>query len=410
MAAIETRSVRGFSSLRHSAFRYFWLGTIFLSLGVWVVQVGQMWLVQELTGSPLSLGVVGFFWSLPVLVFSLLGGVVADRVQRVRLIMVNRVIALFLALAIAVLTTTGLVQVWHIMGFAFMTGLVMAFDIPCRQALMPSLVDKKDLMNAVSLHSAVWSSTNVVGPALAGALIALLGIDGCFYLAVGAYAAATLSFSRIRRSAASDAFREAREGVLPSFVRGVRYIIGHRMILTVLVLTTLSNVLGMSFTALLPSFADQILQGDASTYGALLSAMGVGAVIGAATLAIWGDFQPKGRALIGATVLLGLLLLVLSLTRSLTYALPVLAVIGVVSTIGWTLSNTLVQLLADDEVRGRVMSVYIMTWGMMSFGNLMIGALGSAWGVPVAIAFGGVLSVASTLLVVARAPRLLSLS
>lgn len=407
--SVEAQGFRTFQALQYPRFRLFMAAVTLLSLGIWVLGVAQMWLIQELTGSPFYLGLVNFFWGVPILLFSLLGGVVADRVDRVKLIVICRSLALLLTLGISVLVTFHWVQAWHVLVFAFLSGLVMAFDIPARQALLPNLVDERSLMNAISLTSAIWSSTNVVGPALAGAIIGILGIAGSFYLAVGVIGLAVGAFALLRAESTAPS-SSGPEPMWQSLLEGLTYIRGHAMLLGLLLLTTLPTIFGQSFGSLMPAFAAQVLNGDAATYGYLLSAAGVGAVAGTITLASLGNWQQKGPALIISGVIFGAALLLLSLTRTLPMALLAMGAVGAMSMSFGTLSITLVQSIVPDNVRGRVMSVYMLTWGLMSFGSLMMGGLGSTLGVPMAIAIGGTLTILSVLATVWKVPMLRSLA
>ncbi|MBI4499411.1 MAG: MFS transporter [Chloroflexi bacterium] len=401
---------RSFGALRVPAFQSFAVATVALSLGVWVAMVGQMWLVQERTNSPLALGMVNFFWGLPVMALSLLGGVVADRVDRRTVLVVARALNTLLVLLMALLVTSEWLEVWHIMAFSFLQGLLMAFDIPARQALIPALVPRSDLMSAIAIHAAIWGSTNVVGPALAGPLIATLGIAGCFYLAASASGLAAFLFFRLRtipapeKGAAPDP-AVPPPNVLKGLAEGLRYLRGQRAIIAIMLMNLVPIVIGQAYISLIPAFAANILRGDAVTYSNLLSAGGIGALMGTALIAAVGDFRRKGLGVVLVGSTFGVALLALAATSSVWPALALMAVLGGTSMSFWTLSNTLVQGMLHDHVRARVTSVYQLTWGMQSLGNLFLGVLGNTIGVPGAIGVAGGVSLLGIALVLTKFPE-----
>lgn len=381
-----------FPALRYRGYQLFWAGTTLLSMGVWMSNVSQMWLIQELTESPFFLGLVNFMWGLPVIVFSLLGGVVADRTNRTKLIAGTRSISVVLALILGGLVATGIVEVWHVLTYSLLSGLIMSFEIPSRQALIPNLVHSKDLTNAIALHSAIWSGSNIMGPAVAGVLIEPLGIPANLYLTAGVYALAVVFFFRTGRYAVSSISVDTGESVLSVLKDGLRYIRGHRMVFSILALVLVPTVFGQAYVSVMPAFAADTLQGDAATYGYLLSATGIGAFAATVLLSWFGNVGRKGLLLILSGVVMGLSLLILATINSISLSLLCLLIVGAASAVFWTLSSTLIQGLVEDRVRGRVMSVYMLTWGMMSFGSLTLGVLGSLLGVPAAIAIGAVLT------------------
>ncbi|MBI2886495.1 MAG: MFS transporter [Chloroflexi bacterium] len=403
---VEERRFGG--AFAYPGFRWFFGGLLTLSLGVWVSDVAQRWLVQEMTGSPFSVGFISFAGSLPILLFSLPGGVLADRVDRIKLIAWSRGIGAALALLLGVLTALRVVEVWHVALYAFSWGAFVALELPGRQALFPNLVSPRELMHAMAIYSGVWSGSTIVGPAVAGWFIARLGTAGCFYLTAALYALAVWFFWQVRPHVPAGAQMRSQEHPWEAFVGGLRYTRNTTVIFALLILTLLPAVFGQTATmTLLPSFTADVLRGDASVYSMLLTASGIGALLANLGLALKSSLEERGRLLAAVGLTFGAAILAFSLTRSLPLSLAVIGLIGVVNACFMTLASTLVQALVSDEMRGRVMSAYMLTWGMTSFGSLFLGFLGSTIGVPQAIAVGGLLTVLSVALVVARVPELL---
>lgn len=401
---------RSFGALRVPAFRLFAAATLSLSLGVWIGSVGQMWLIQELTGSPFYLGLVNFFWGLPMMTLSLVGGVVADRFDRRTIMVVGRSLNTILLILMALLIYWGDVQVWQVLGFAFLQGTIMAFDLPARQSLIPMLVPRQDLMNAIAIHSSIWGSTNVIGPAVAGSLIALLGTSGCFFLAGGLSGVAALIFWRLRAlPAATEAPvspQEPRPSMLLGLQEGFQYLRGQRVIVGIMLMNVVPVVVGQAYISLMPAYAAGILHGDAVTYSTLLSAGGVGALLATGLIASLGDVSRKGLAVIMTGLAFTGGLLVLAGTGSFWPALILLALLGGTSMSFWTLSNTLVQGSVDDGVRARVTSIGQLTWGFQAFGSLLLGTIGNFFGVPAAIGIAGGLSLVWVIAIFVKFPEI----
>lgn len=390
-AGTQTRGRFG-GAFAYPGFRWFLFGLILLSLGFWNIEVAQRWLAQELTGSPLSVGFIGFMGSMPVLLFSLPGGVLADRVDRVKLIVGSRGLSAIFAVIIGVLVALKVIQLWHIGLAAFAFGTMAAMELPGRQALFPSLVPKEELMHAIAIYSGVWSSSTILGPAIAGWFIVQLGIQGCYFLTAALYLAAITAFWQLRRYVRWDAAGESREAPWTALVGGLRYIAASPTLLGLLLLSLVLSVFGMTvYQALLPSFAANVLQGDASVFGLLLTFSGIGSLSANTLLAFKSHIAHKGRYIVAIVLVFGASVIVLSFSTSLAFAAPFVVLGGIMSAGFMTLSTTLIQSSVSDEMRGRVMSAYMLTWGMSAFGSLLMGFIGSTFGVPVAIAVGGVL-------------------
>lgn len=395
-------------ALAYAGFRWFFAAIIFHSLGFWVAEVAQRWLVHELTESSFYVGLIGFAGNLPILLFSLPGGVLADRVNRVKLIATLRSFGGILTLLLAVLTLSGVIQVWHVVLYALVIGTMFSIEVPSRQSLFPSLVPRGELMHAVAITSAVWSASTVIGPALAGQVITHIGIPGCFFATFGLHALAVFSFVQVGRFARAP--ESEGEHVWGAFLSGLVYIRDHGAILGLLVLAALTVVFGQSsMFALLPSFAAGTLQGDASTFGLLVTATGIGGLLANIALSTRPDLGRKGRWALGMGVALSLSLLGLAGVDSLPWAVVVLFAIGGLMSGVMTLISTLIQAHVSEGMRGRVMAAFTLAWGTSSFGSLAFGGLGSALGIGVTLALGGVLTLVAVVLVAAVIPTIAGL-
>ena len=376
-----------FAALRHRNYRLWFFGQMISLFGTWMQTTAQGFLVYELTGSPAYLGAVGFAAGIPSWIFTLYGGVVADRVPRRTLLIITQTTMMALAFVLAALVATGAVEPWHIAALAFALGIANAFDSPARLAFVRELVDREDMTNAIALNATMFNLGSFAGPAVAGLAYALVGPAWCFTLNglsfVGVIGA--LSLMRLppqqRRATRATAWQELREGL--------RYIAGTRTVRTLMLLAGATGLFGISFTTLFPVWATDILGGDATTNGLLQSARGLGALMSALTIASLGRFTFKGRLLTLGSFLFPLLLSVFALVRSLPLSLLVLMASGMAVILVMNLANALVQSLVPDGLRGRVMAVYSMTFfGSMPLGALWIGSVAELAGAPIAVIAG----------------------
>lgn len=383
-------------ALRHRNYRLFLFGQLLSLPGTWIQAVAQSWLIYRLTGSSVLLGVAGFAGQFPVFLMAPLGGAVADRVDRRRVLIGTQIAAAVLALLLAALTLSGQVVVWQVFVLAALLGVVNGFDLPARQAFTVELVGREDLPNAIALNSSVFNAARLVGPAVAGVLVAAAGEGWCFLLNGVSYAtvlAALLAIRVTRRE------RGVHTGSLLAHIAdGLRYVRGHLPIRSLLLLLGMVSLAGMPYAVLMPVFADRILGGGAQGLGILMSCAGGGALVGALMLAArrsprgltawvpWGAFG------------FGLGLLAFSLSRSFWLSGLLLAPTGFAMMVQMAASNTLLQLLVPDALRGRVMSLYSMMFmGMAPLGALLAGALAGLIGAPATVALGGVLCMLAAL-------------
>lgn len=391
-----------FTALRFRDYRLLWTGNVVTQTGQWMQQVALGWLVLDLTGSATYLGMVGFARGIPMLFMSLPAGVLADRVDRRKLLLVAQLAAALMALVLAVLVVTGLVQPWHVLVTSFLSGTAMAFIFPVRQALVPSLVPRENLQNAVALNSAGQNSTRVLGPSLAGVLISLIGTAGCFFLQAGSLIWAAILSSMLPKRPRSAAARAAGGNLRD----GLRYIAGNPTLAALIGLAAVPTVLAMPYQQMLPVFATDVLHTGATGLGLLMAASGVGALAGSLAYAAVGQIGNEGKVLLGTAAAFGLTLCLFAAASWAPLSFFLVAVASAVSAFYMSMNNTLIQMSVNDEMRGRVMAVYLMTWGLMPFGTLPMGALADAFGAPWAVAAGGLLSTMLILLIALRMPSI----
>jgi MFS family permease len=378
-----------FAALKHRNFRLFFSGQCVSLIGTWMQNTAQSWLVYQLTGSKLLLGIVAAVGSAPMLLFSMWGGSMADRHPKRTVLLFTQSAMMALAFVFTALVWSGLVRPWHIMVLAALGGVAMAFDMPARQAFVVEMTSREDLMNAVSLNSSVFNGARVVGPAIAGFLMAQAGLAACFFLNGLSFVAvlAGLLLMRLPRFvppvAPTSTWRHALDGFA--------YAAKHRQVRTLLVLVAIVGVFGWSYSVLLPAFATDVLQVGSREYGMLLSANGIGALCGALTVATYGGRLPRRLSVFGGLGLFSLMLLLLAVTRNYYLALVFLAIAGGGMLLYISTSNTVVQTSVADGMRGRVMGIWaLMFGGMMPLGGLEAGVLSHWLGVPWTIAIGAV--------------------
>jgi MFS family permease len=379
------------SALAVPAYRRYWAGMLVSNIGSWLQLVAQGWLILALTGSPAYLGLYGLLRSIPTLTITLVGGAVADRVDRRRILLVTQSLAALLALLLGILDLTGTIRPWHILTMAFATATVMAFDNPARQAMVPSFVGNDRVASAVGLNSAAWNAAAVIGPSLAGLLVAAAGtgwafvLNGVSYLPV-LWAVWTIAPAPPERTSTTSLLVHVRVGL-----RAVRH---DRRLLGLLTLLAVPTFLGRPYLQLMPVFARDILHTSAAGYGALMGINGVGALSGALLVGRLGARQDRGRILFLVNLVFAATLVGFALSRWLELSAILLFLIGASQTLLMALTNTLIQLIVPDEFRGRVMALYtLIPMGLMPLGTMALGGIGDLFGVPatVAIAASGAL-------------------
>ncbi|MFH0935670.1 MAG: MFS transporter [Candidatus Omnitrophota bacterium] len=394
-----------FSSLKVRNFRIYWFGTLVSLTGTWIQAVAQSWLVFELTKSAFLLGVVGFLTYIPIFLLSLFGGVLADRVNKRNILIFTQIAFMLLAFILALLTQLKLITPAQIMVIALLNGVVMAFDAPSRQAVVVELVGKTHLLNAIALNSAAFNSARIIGPALAGVFVSTVGMSGCFYINGVSFLAviAALFLIKIKNNVRNN--RNNR--VWQDLRQGLGFIKNHRPILLLMAMVGMVSLFGVSYIILMPVFASEVLKVGVRGLGILMSSAGAGALAGALLLARLGDFRRKGRFLISSSLVFSVSLVLFSLSRNYLSAVFFLALVGGAGVIAVALVNTMLQVNVSDEIRGRVMSVFMLTFaGIMPFGNLIAGGLTQVLGVSFAICISGIICTVFFLTVSRLSPAL----
>jgi MFS family permease len=373
-------------ALRHRNFQLFFGGQLISLIGTWMQTVAQAWLVYRMTDSPLLLGSVGFASQFPVFLVAPLGGITADRVNRQRLVIATQAASMILAGILAALTLTGRVHVWHIFVLAALLGVVNAFDIPGRQSFLVDMVGKEDLMNAIALNSSMFNGARIIGPAVAGILVSRIGEGWCFAANSISYIAVIAGLLLMHVHCAS---RASKHSPIEDIIEGFRWVNRTKVIRALLLLLGLVSLVGMPYTVLMPVFADKILHGGARGLGILMGSTGVGALFGALTLAAKTGVKGLGRWVALACGSFGISLFLFSFSHSFWLSVALLLPAGYSMMLQMACSNTLVQTMVPDHLRGRVMSVYSMMFmGMAPFGAFFGGALAHRVGAPITVAIG----------------------
>jgi len=350
--------------------------------------VAQAWLVYSMTKSALLLGTVGFASQIPVFLFAPIGGITADRVNRQRLVIATQTASMILASILAWLTLSGRIHVWHIFVLAALLGVVNAFDIPGRQSFLIDMVGKEDLMNAIALNSSMFNGARVVGPAVAGILVARIGEGWCFAANAFSYIAVLIGLLLMQVRSVP---RISNRSPIEDIIEGFRWVNRTKIIRSLLFLIGLVSLVGMPYTVLMPVFADKILHGGARGLGILMGATGVGALFGALTLAAKTGIKGLGRWVTITCATLGISLFLFSFSTSFWLSAALLLPCGYSMMLQMACSNTLIQTIVPDHLRGRVMSLYSMMFmGMAPFGAFFGGALANRIGAPMTVAVGGI--------------------
>lgn len=376
-----------FAALRHRNFRLFIIGQFISLCGTWMQVIAQGWLVLQLTNSAFAVGLVTALGSLPILLFTLYGGVIADRVNKRRFILVLQSLMLAEALTLAILTATHLVTVHWVMGLAVFSGLLSAFEVPTRQSFLAEIVHREHLMNAIALNSSAFNLARVVGPAIAAGLIATVGLAACFFANAASYLAVIASLLRMDPGQ-SPAPRT--ESVATALRQGFAFVFGNRWPRALVILVATFSIFGFSFLPLMPVFARDVLRVGASGYAALVAAVGIGAAAAAFFLAGFGHRVRRSRLVLGSSMLFGIVLLAASLAPEFWSALFLFTMTGCVMALSGIAANTMLQSEAPDHLRGRIMGFYsFVVLGLAPFGSFQAGWIAEHFGIRIAFALGG---------------------
>lgn len=388
-----------FSAFYFRDFRLFWIGQLISFSGTWMHSTAQGWLVYSLTKSPFYLGLVAAASSLPILFFSLIGGAVADRFQKRNLLLLTQALSMIPAFLIGLLTSMGVITVWHVMALVVLLGTVNAFDMPTRHSFMVEMVKKGNLLNAVALNSAAFNAARMIGPVIAGMTIAYIGIPACFYLNALSFIPVIIALSMVK------ARGEAKPGkggsLLKDISEGMRFIRREPGVMRPVLLVATFSLFGMPFVTLLPVFAEEILNVGVKGLGFLAASAGVGAFTSALVLAFRGDIKEKHRLMSLSSTIFPISLFAFSVSKDYHLSLALLVVAG------WAVVNLLatanisIQLMSPDSMRGRVMSVYtLVLLGMTPIGNSVMGIVADTIGTANAVSMASTVCLLVSLAIV----------
>lgn len=378
---------RVFKAFQYRDFRLLWFGACTSSIGTWMQEIAQNWLVLEITKSPFLLGLDAFLGDIPIFLFSLFGGVIADRMDRRHLLIGSQLVQMTSAIALAILISTGRIQVWHILLSSFVVGTAQSFGGPAYSALVPSLVEKEDLPNAIALNSIQFNLARVIGPVLGGLALKYVGSAWCFGLNALSFVAVIASLLSLNIN-----FKPARTGesIMTSMKQGFRFIRTQGAMETLIVIAFLMTALAIPMITFLPVFAKDVFHKDEITYTAFLVASGLGSITGALSVAAMGNIANKGRIALTMLVALGAGISGFALSTNIPLSCVVLFLSGAVLMCAFAMISSLVQLITTNEMRGRVMSVYNVAFrGGMPFGSILTGYLVPIWTAPTVLTING---------------------
>lgn len=410
-----------FTSLRNRNYLWYWLGLIASFAGLQMHIVARGWLVWTMTYSAFDIGIVSFAFGVPIFLFAIFGGAVADRVAKRNLLIVTQAANAFIAVIIAILIAIDAIELWHLIAAAVCIGFSFVFNGPARQAIIPELVTRRELLNAIALNSTGMNLTRVVAPAIAGALLVFIGIAGVYYIVVACYIAAVAALcmmslpERVEEPEVAPlragAGEQRRSGLSPraiwvDLVEGLSYLRHSPLILSLLAMAFIPLAFGLPYLNLMPVFADEVLHVGEFGFGILLAMAGVGALAASLGIASLGDFRRRGMLLVALALGFGVTLALFGLSHSYPLSLAILVGVGAGGAGYMVVNNTLIQSNVPRRVLGRVMSIYMITFALMPMGTLPLGAIAEAIGPSVAVGAGGVLIVLFTLGMVMLRPSL----
>jgi MFS family permease len=388
-------------ALRHRNYRLFFAGQLVSLVGTWMQMIAQSWLVYRLTGSSFLLGAIGFASQMPIFLLAFVGGTIADRYNRHRVVIATQAASMILALSLSILTLTGTVRIWHIFVLSALLGVVNAFDMPTRQAFIVELVEREDLMNAIALNSSIFNGARVMGPAIAGIVIAGIGEGWCFFANGISYVAVIASLLLMKLKAHEGGNR--KESAISNVLEGFHFVRRTRPIRALLLLLGLLSIVGMPYSVLMPIFADKILHGGPRGLGILMGATGFGALIGSISLAAKSGTGGLGKLVAYASTGFGTGLLLFSISRNFWLSAIFLVPVGMSFMMTMTCTNTLIQTMVPDHLRGRVMATHVwMFLGMTPFGSFLAGAIATHAGAPATMFVGALLCLAGAGLFASR--------
>jgi MFS family permease len=395
-----------FRSLKYRNYRLFFGGQSFSLIGTWMQRIAMPWLVYHMTGSAFLLGVVGFAGQIPTFLLAPVAGVITDRFSRYKVLLITQIISLVQALILAVLALTGTIQMWQIVALSILLGCISAFDVPSRHSFVIEMVEKKeDLGNAIALNSMMFNGARLIGPSIAGLMLATVGEGLCFL--INAISFIFVIFSLLMMKVSPRNIKKKESHMFKDLKEGLNYTFGYAPIKHLLLLLALINLMGASYQVLMPVFAKEILHGGSDTFGFLMGAAGLGALLGAGYLASRETVLRLGKIIPAASGLFGAGLIIMSFLRNTPLTLILMVFIGLGLMLHTASSNTILQTITEDDKRGRVMSFYTMAiMGTTPFGSLLSGFLAKTIGTPITIFISGISCMAGALIFLKKLPEL----
>jgi len=382
------RSSGAFRALSYPNYFWFWSSYFVSNVGSWMQGIAQGWLLFDLTSSPFYLGLFSSLRMVMLLSFFILGGIMSDRIDRRKVMLAIQWISALTALALALLVSTHTIRVWHIFVLGAITSTTWAFEQPVRQALLPQLVSREDLVNALALNAVTWNGAGLLGPSLVGLSVSRIGIDGCFYVNVISYLAV---IGALMRMDVPNVVQNQRASVIQSLTEAFGYVRRENVIMTFLTVSAIFNIFGRSYVTLLPVFAKDVLQLGASGFGFISAGPGLGTIVGSFTLASLGRVEAKPARMVALLVGFTSCLFSFAVSRDARLAFGFLVAVGALSTLFETLLNTSIQLRVEEAFRGRVSGFYGLTGGgLREFGGMQAGFIAEWTSAPVAISAGAV--------------------
>jgi MFS family permease len=385
-----------YSAFKYREYRLFWIAAAFSNIGMWSLVWGRLWLMRTLTESEVTLGLVATANLAPVLVFSMWGGVLADRFNRLKIVRFTRLMFAVATLGTGVLIQSDLIEPWHLLAISAATGTLLAFDIPSRSAMVATIVPKEHLAGAISLYSIVFGSSAIIGPVVFRPLVGAWGLEGLFYVIGASYVltVVTLMMMSPKGHKVAATSKTAIEGLIQGFV----YLKQQKTIASVIMLGVTLGLFGSSFETLLPVFTDEIFDGGENTYGDLLLGAGIGGLAATTAITLIGKRVRPALYLLIAGLGVGIMQLTFARMEVLNVAIVVAGIMGGFKVVLGTMNTTVVQTLVDEEFRGRVMSINQLTWGASALGGLLMGYLAQRFDAPTAMTVGGSVAILATVI------------
>lgn len=397
-----------FPALSHRNFRLFWIGQCISLIGTWMQNIGQSWLVLELTGSALKLGTISAVQFLPMMVFSLFAGTLVDRYSKRKILIITQASLMILAAVLATITWLDIVQYWHILVLALLLGIVNTLDMPVRQSFFIELVGREDLMNAIALNSSIFNLARIIGPAIAGIMMGLLGIAVCFYLNALSFLAVIIGLWLIKLPPKEQVARAVTsfKSIMADIRDGLKYVVSQPVIYLPLILLSVISAFVLNFNVLVPIFASQNLGQNEVGYGLLMTCMGVGSFSGALIQSARSGSGPKLKIMVAGALGASLFVLVMGFVRNYALACALLLLAGFGAIIFTTSVNSMIQLNSSDAMRGRVMSVYSLVFGgVIPIGSMYSGNVAEFLGAPVCMAISGAVGILASLVIAGTITR-----